>query len=295
MLQELAFRIARRRVHRSESLPTGSELSSAKNHDQWREHTLEEEYLRYFSPDIVRDKDVLDFGCGEGALSFHLIRLGARSCIGVDLDQKDLDSANSKIRGESISFRRASNTTKVELENESVDVIVCFDVVEHIMEYESIIREWHRVLRPGGKVLIHWQPWFHPNGHHGQAYIPIPWVHVFLNNRKRVEVCARIVELPEFDAPFWDRDENGKRINRFREALESGKADEEDFLNKLTMRRFERLSKEAGFHIEKRIRTTFEGSFVVQNISWLFSKIPLVREFFTANAVYVLSKQFRHS
>jgi len=293
MLQEIVFQVAKRRVATFE--PTASSGASSRTstaaYDEWRKCALEEEFTHSFEADLVRDKDVLDFGCGSGAMSLLMNRLGARSCIGIDLSEKSIETARAKVSGQAIEFRCASDTTTIELKDAAVDRIVCFDVMEHIMDYEAIIGEWLRVLRPGGMVLIHWQPWFHPYGHHGHDYLPVPWVHVFLNHRKRTELCARIVEMPEFNAPWWDYDKNNHRINRFRDAPTSeSHAEKSGFLNELTMWRFERLCRTRGFTIARRTLVPFQGPAMVRAVSWGLSRLPLIREFFTANAIYVLAK-----
>ena len=291
VVQEIVFQIARRRVKGFSTTPSSPEAtSSPASYRKWREETLESEFLQNFGPDLVKGKDVLDFGCGDGALSFVMAGLGARSCVGLDLTQRDIDFANTQVKDEPITFKCSSSTSAVDLDDQSIDVIACFDVMEHIMEYKEIMKEWARILRPGGKVLIHWQPYFHPYGHHAHAYIPIPWVHVVLNSRGFSEVCARIVELPEFDAPYWDYDESGRRINRFQIEIDSGLADKPGHLNELTMLRFERLCREIGLRIERRTLESFSGPKVVQTVSGLMKRIPGVREFFTANAIYILAR-----
>lgn len=155
------------------------------------------------------------------------------------------------------------------------------------MEYEAIMREWRRVLRPGGSVLIHWQPYYHPYGHHGQQYIPIPWVHLFLSHRGQVEVSARILDLPDFPAAWWDY-RDGQRVNRFREALEAETADKSGFLNELTMASFEKECKAVGLTIEKRKLIPFSGPAPLRILSRALTMTPLVRELFTAHAIYTL-------
>ncbi|MDP6436746.1 MAG: class I SAM-dependent methyltransferase [Gammaproteobacteria bacterium] len=292
MIQEIAFQIAKRRapVLAGVSALEGSSYSTVEKYDEWRHEELETEFLKFFGADMIAGKDVLDFGCGDGDLALILNSLGAKSCIGVDIDARSIAVAKNKVRGEPVSFICASNTTGIDLDDASVDVIACFDVMEHVMEYEAIMKEWLRVLRPGGKVLIHWQPWFHPYGHHGRNYIPIPWVHLFLNYRKRTEVCARIAELPDFNPAWQDKDEDEQRTNRFRQSLESGSVEDDEFLNRLTLWRFEHLCGETGLKIERRVYVNFQGPFVVRIFCQLVSYIPFVREFFTANAIYVLTK-----
>lgn len=291
MLQEIVFQIARKRIKTfSPTADGGKSLETVENYRDWRDHELETQFLRYFDPEVVRDKDVLDFGCGNGSLSFVMAGFGARSCIGIDLDREKVSFAKKKVEDQPIRFEYATDDTTIDLPSDSVDVICCFDVMEHIMKYEAIMREWLRVLRPGGRVLIVWQPWFHPYGHHMHGYIPIPWVHVMTNHHTRVAVCARIVALPEFDVPYWDLDESGNRINRFQSAIDNGESGESGFLNKLTMGRFERLCRGMGYRIERRTLESFEGGKAVTNVSGVLKQIPVLREFFTAFAIYELVK-----
>lgn len=293
MLKEIAFQISKRRapVLTGEATLEGSSFETVEQYGEWRHGELVTEFEKFFGPEMIAGKDVVDFGCGVGDLVFILHRLGAKSCTGIDIDAHSIDVAREKAGSEPVSFVLASNTTGIDLDDESADVITCFDVMEHIMEYESIMQEWLRVLRPDGKVLIHWQPWFHPYGHHGRNYIPIPWAHLFLDYRKRTEICARIADLPDFNAAWWDRDDSGERKNRFRVQLESGSLENDEYLNRLTMWRFERLCRSLGLKIVRRVFVSFEGPAVVRAVSGLLSRLPLLREFFTANAIYVLEKE----
>ncbi len=292
MLQDIVFQISKRRVGRTSSVPEneGEVVAATHDYQKWRQRALATEFRRFFDPALVSGKDVLDFGCGTGALSFVVTQLGAKSCIGIDLNQSQIEEARRRVRHEPISFQCATNTVSIDLPDESVDVIACFDVLEHIMEYRAIVPEWHRVLRRDGRILIHWQPWFHPYGHHVHGYIPLPWVHLFLNDGEISEVCARVVDLPNFNPPWWDRDVNGKKINRFRRRINAGRGGDNNFLNKLTMAQFERLCHDVGFCIESRKLSAFDGPALVRHTSSLASKLPFLREFFTANAVYTLSK-----
>jgi len=52
----------------------------------------------------------------------------------------------------------------IDCENESFDLICCFDSLEHVTLPEAIVREWHRALHAKGQVWIWWLPWCHPYG-----------------------------------------------------------------------------------------------------------------------------------
>ena len=293
MRQEVVFRQSKRRLLRQQAVAdsyVGAWQSRRGDYKDWRRRKLQMQWERDFRSELVRNKDVLDFGCGGGALSFVLVDLGARSVIGLDLMEESIDLARSQLKGEPIEFRVANNDYEIDLENHSVDVITCFDVLEHVMRIDDIVREWKRVLRPDGRILISWQPWFHPYAHHLQGYIPLPWVHLLLNSRERIEVCAKIVDEPGVKVSFWDRDSDGRRINRFREALTDYDPERKTFLNHLTMLEFERLISRVGLLVESRVFTPFQGPLPVRLVSRFVSAVPFIREFSIANVAYQLTR-----
>ncbi len=289
MIDELVFRFVRRKLQRAgvASADAAAIVSrgSTADYADWRESTQERMFFADFADEVFSGRDVLDFGCGVGTLSYLMSMHGARHVVGVDLSEASIEKARQRRRDEPVEFRLATNERAIDIADESVDVVACFDVMEHIMAYAPIIREWHRVLRPAGRVLVHWQPYFHPYGHHMQDYLPVPWVHLLLSGERRRELCARVVDLPDFDAPWWDRDEHGNRINRFRVA-----PDGPGFLNRLSMRRFERICTRSGFRVACRTLKPFSGSSAVVAVSRALTRVPLLREGFTAHAVYALEK-----
>lgn len=294
MIDELVFRFVRRKLQRAgtasgaaASADAAADISrdSTDDYASWRESAQERMFFADFDDEDFSGRDVLDFGCGVGTLTYQLAMHGARSVVGVDLNEASLEKARRRRRDEPVEFRLSTDDRAIDIADESVDVVACFDVMEHIMAYAPIIREWHRILRPSGRVLVHWQPYFHPYGHHMQDYLPVPWVHLLLSGERRRELCARVVDLPEFDAPWWDRDGDGNRINRFRVA-----PDGPGFLNRLSMRRFERICARAGFRLARRTLKPFSGSPAVVTVSRALTRVPVLREGFTAHAVYVLEK-----
>lgn len=254
----------------------------------WRDRELQQQFEAHFSPADVKGCDVLDFGCGEGGLACYLADRGVRSITGVDLDEKNLGSAIRLAAGKPLKcrpeFRLASAADVIDCPDASLDVILCFDVLEHIMSYREIIPEWHRVLRPSGRVLIWWVPWFNPYGPHIESLVPLPWAHVFFSDRTLIRTCARMYDLPEFKPRKWDLDDNGvKRPNKWR-AL-----DRLPGVNRLTIGTFEKLSRRAGFTIEKREIFGF-GSSSAARLTHAFTHLPVLREFFCSRIVYTLRK-----
>lgn len=287
---EICFFIARRLVLHRRAGDAGArkETFDEQSYREWRISELHRQFLDNFDAGEIRQKDVLDFGCGEGGLSFLLAELEPKSITGIDIIPTRISSAQKQAleHAHSIPLRffLARDDVSIDLPDSTVDVLLCFDVLEHIMKYEVIFHEWWRVLRPGGRVLIWWVPWFHPYGHHVESLVPIPWAHVFFSDKTIIRTCARIYDMPEFMPRIWDMDESGKKkLNKWYGL------DRLPDVNRLTMHRFEALMRTVGFSISRRKPKGFGGEGLAK-ITHNMLHIPILREFFTASTVYVLEK-----
>lgn len=291
---DICYAVSRRMVLRrdaSEARRAGSgrQVFDADEYRTWRAHELRQQFMEHFTEGDVRGRDVVDFGCGEGDLSFVMAGLGVKSITGIEVSEPHLSSARQRARCQNLPltprFQLGQRTDAVELPTASVDVLLCFDVLEHIMEYERIVAEWYRILRPQGRVLIWWVPWWHPYGPHIESLVPIPWCHVLFPERALLATCARVYDMPEFRPRVWDMDSNGrKKANKWKSMTALPE------VNKLTMGRFERLCRRVGLRIRSRRQRGF-GSSVPARMTHLFLKVPRLREYFTSSVVYDLEKR----
>lgn len=267
--------------------------TDAKAYDDWRANSLIAQLTDHFDQSRLAGKDVLDFGCGSGELTTKLVeRFGARSAVGVDLSKKSLARAEAK-RNElaeenraKLRFDRATDPKRIDLPGESIDIICCFDVLEHIPSVRETVAEWRRVLRPGGSVWIWWSPWRGPYGHHVESLVPLPWVHLLASPKTIFRVCADIYDDPEFVPRHWDCDaETGeRRPNKWR-----GHERFEPFLNKLTRRQFERIVREEGLSVQHRLTKGFQGSPASRATNAL-TILPILGECFVSYFTYELQK-----
>jgi SAM-dependent methyltransferase len=114
-------------------------------------HPLDRERLTRLLP---RDAVILDYGCGQGRLTQELIELGYINVLG-------LDSSAEMIR---IARERVPDAGFAETDGEhlpcgdsSIDAVLLFAVLTCIPADEAqknLLREFKRVLRPGGLLLI---------------------------------------------------------------------------------------------------------------------------------------------
>ena len=107
--------------------------------------------------DLYQDGLMLDVGCGEGRHIFGVMQdYPDMRCIGLDMDKDSLNKAEEgyeyfeSISNAGVDFLKGS-AYSLPFPNNSFDLIVCSEVLEHLHEYNDAVREIHRVLKPGGK------------------------------------------------------------------------------------------------------------------------------------------------
>ncbi len=113
--------------------------------------TFWEHIDRYrFASRWVQNKRVLDIAAGEGYGTRGLLEAGAKHVIGIDIDAEVCEHA-SKRYGLEV---HQGNAEHIPVDDNSVDVVVSFETIEHVPNAERFIQEIFRVLVPGGTVII---------------------------------------------------------------------------------------------------------------------------------------------
>jgi len=115
---------------------------------------IHEHLHRYlFSEQFVDGKVVLDLGSGEGYGSDILARR-AKTVVGVELDPVAVAHAVLQYDAPNLSFVEGSVLKLDDFADSSVDVVVCFEVIEHISDQERLVGGVARVLRPEGLFIV---------------------------------------------------------------------------------------------------------------------------------------------
>jgi cyclopropane fatty-acyl-phospholipid synthase-like methyltransferase len=98
---------------------------------------------------------VLELGCGHGALIYFAREAGYRNIIGVDRSPQQVAEARH-LGIDEVREGDLMETLKTYADG-SLDVVVAFDVIEHFTKDEILpfVDQVNRVLRPGGKWIIH--------------------------------------------------------------------------------------------------------------------------------------------
>jgi len=125
----------------------GEKVDSISRENIYNKYDWEQElWLSKIGLNTFRDKIVLDFGCGHG-IFLDLLQNIASMTYGVE---KNKDIFDDFYRGK----KHQIFYNLEQMDNNSVDIIVAFDVIEHLEAPLEILKEMYRVLNPNGKVYI---------------------------------------------------------------------------------------------------------------------------------------------
>lgn len=116
--------------------------------DLWNEHLS-----RYaFAARLARRKRVLDVGCGAGYGSAELANT-AIAVTGVDLSTDAIAHAAENYSRPNLTFQQGS-AAHLPFPDASFDLVVAFEVIEHLSDWQLLIAEARRVLSPGGQFVV---------------------------------------------------------------------------------------------------------------------------------------------
>jgi ubiquinone/menaquinone biosynthesis C-methylase UbiE len=137
----------------------------------------EDHFLRLLEQMVRPGDRILDAGCGAGKF-FSLDFARDAGCRLFRVDIQENLTINPRM-----NLCTRANLENLPFSDGSFDVVNCRLVIEHLAAPENVFREFHRVLKPGGRLAI-----FTPNLLHyfGVAASLTPaWFHVWFNTRVR--------------------------------------------------------------------------------------------------------------
>ncbi|MFB3763869.1 MAG: class I SAM-dependent methyltransferase [Methanotrichaceae archaeon] len=124
----------------------GHGIKSKEEHDAWK---------NVFETVLPKGRlKILDVGCGTGEISLLLAEMGYQ-ITGVDLSDKMLSIARSKAKASRLKaqFLRG-DAESLNFDDESFDAVISRHLLWTLPHPDSALREWKRVLKNGGRVVI---------------------------------------------------------------------------------------------------------------------------------------------
>ena len=227
--------------------------------------------------EISNETDVLEIGCGEGGNLKPFLDLGC-NVTGVDLSHGKIEKGKN-------FFKDDPNKEKIKLITEDIyqsaslgkyDLIIMRDVIEHIHNQEKFMEYVKKFLNPHGKIFLAFPPWYNPFGGHQQVcenklLSKLPFFH--------------ILPAPIYKGILKLFGESNPKIDSLLEIKSTG----------ITIERFEKILKQSRYKTEKKklffINPNYEVKFGLKPKDGipLLSSIPLIKDFVTTSAYYIIS------
>ena len=180
----------------------------------------------------LKNKQVLDIGCGYGALCSVLLDRGA-IVTGIEVDSDKLAVAKRFLNGkENLKLMQTFGET-LPLEDNSVDLVCLFDVIEHIDHPDVTIRECRRVLKEKGVLYVEFTPYYSVTGHHLYDFAKWP-IHILPKDIIRKIVYSKRIDGFMTHDYFWRQFEslNKLKIHRFQKMVKDFSKVKERFIIK---------------------------------------------------------------
>jgi SAM-dependent methyltransferase len=108
--------------------------------------------------ELDRSSRLLDVACGSGGPSLHLARLTGCEVTGVELYAEAVTTA-TRMAAEAglegrVRFVEADASRPLPVESADFDAILCIDAINHLADRQTVLADWARLLRPGGRLLF---------------------------------------------------------------------------------------------------------------------------------------------
>ena len=116
--------------------------------------TLEKEALAKALGDRMYDR-ALDVGIGNGRL-LPVYAPHAKHITGMDISTEQLGQATEAADKLGIDFttKLCEEASKIELDDDSFDLIICSRVLQHVFDWRESLAEFARILKPGGDLIL---------------------------------------------------------------------------------------------------------------------------------------------
>jgi SAM-dependent methyltransferase len=107
---------------------------------------------------LSRSSTVLEVASGSGGPALFMAQHVGCNVRGVDINAQGVARANEQTRamglGSRVSFSEANADQPLPYADDTFDAILCIDAVHHFPERLQVLKDWRRVLKPHGKVLV---------------------------------------------------------------------------------------------------------------------------------------------
>ncbi len=277
---------------------SGLKTSSNSNNNKFEKSELEfNDYENFLSNlesfdffQCIEQKTILDYGSGYGGRAVWLAKQ-AKFVEGVEIHSSVVDISkefSASRRVQNVNFSLGSDQ-EVLFEDNHFDVVISFDVLEHVKHPNIILKELFRVLKPQGIAILIFTPYYGIFSHHLNYITLFPGLHWFFSPYKIIDSVNDLLEShPKFsNLQISKQPKPSKSFNGKRDCLPG--------LNGITKQEYIELINSIGFQIIEMKSTPILEKFPLLGntgvaINRMLNRFPSLDEYFSHNLVSILKK-----
>lgn len=115
---------------------------------------MKDQFDRYvLAETFAKDTICLDAACGAG-YGTRLLAGSATRLLGLDFSDEALSHARANYSADNVQFKQADLNQTLNLDSNHFDLVVSFETIEHLHNRDQLVKEFHRILRPGGVLIM---------------------------------------------------------------------------------------------------------------------------------------------
>lgn len=239
---------------------------------------IENLFLQWIEPN---KKAVLDVGCGPGFYTDLCLRV-AKEYIGIDSSASAIQLARKIHSAKSrVQFKVLAVQEMESLDDNSIDVIFCSEVIEHIPDLQPVVNEFHRVLKKNGKIFLTTTTFYYY-----LAHVLILFGYKDIVRRRDSRKFLRRIRL------YLDGFNSSENRTKFmKEGL-----DRDDHVHAFTYAQLKKLFPKDSFTIEKYTYFNCKGLLpgkIFLPVNWILKNILRKSRIYGPNIALLLSKHCR--
>lgn len=245
--------------------------------------------LACFKPyDDIKNKTILDVGCGFGGKPTFYALNGAKQVTAIDLDKGRIEAAREFAEKKGMDNIRFApmDAASLAFASEQFDRVHLHDAFEHVRDPANVLNECYRVLAKGGRINLAFPPYASAWGAHLFTHIPIPWVQHFFREEVLVQIWKKEFAQHLRDKYGWKSPPPTSIYSQQRmETINNARTISDlTHLNMMSIKQYERILKDTAF------KTSLYRVHTPGNMLNFLSSSPTWREYAVTRVVSVLEK-----
>lgn len=138
-----------------------ADIRAATYHDDIGQNgwlTAEEQDLFISWLELGESDRLLDVACGSGGPTLRVAERTGCQVDGIDIHRDAVSTAQTAAADRNLTgraaFHHVDGSAELPFGDATFDAVMCVDAINHLPDRPQVLAEWHRILRPGGRLVF---------------------------------------------------------------------------------------------------------------------------------------------